>query len=234
MRSPASPAILEKVRSEISVGYRRWSTTPSAVSSSSQKSMYASSRITSGGSSPRASRKRSSGRRRTMVAAGLCGVQMITHFVRGVTRREHVVEILLVALERAPHDGGARQGRLGAVGLEGRVGDHDLVARVERRARQHAEQLVGAVAEHDGLGRRAEPLAERLPHLRAAAVRVEMGARRLPPDRLDHPRGGAEWRSRSRTGAASRPVRARAPAPRGICPRRTGRRGRAHHARAVA
>ena len=100
---------------------------------------------------------------------------------------EHVVEVLVVALERARHDGGARENRLGAVGLESRVGDHDLVAGIERRARQHGQELVGPVADHDGFRRDAEPAPERLAHRRAPAVRVEMRAGGFPPDRLDDP-----------------------------------------------
>jgi len=167
MRRPASPAILEKVRSEIDV----------RLVQDHER------RIRAEGVEEALERPapHDGGRR---VVRGADGHALRP---RG-DAREHVVEILLVAPERAPHDGGARQGRLGAVGLEGRVGDHDLVAGVQRRARQHAQELVGPVAEHDGLGRRAEPLGERLPHLRAAPVRVEVRARRLPPDRFDHPR----------------------------------------------
>ena len=60
---------------------------PSAWSASSQKSMYASSRTTSGESAPSPSRKARSGARRMIVVAGLCGEQRMTAFVRAVTLR---------------------------------------------------------------------------------------------------------------------------------------------------
>ena len=144
-----------------------------------------------------------------MVDAGLCGVQMMTALVRGVTRRAHVVEVRSRSRRAGSRTTvGARQRRLGAVGLEGRVRDHDLVAGLERRARQQREELVGAVADaRCQLGRHAEPLAERLPHLRASRrpgrdgrAGPRAGSPRPPAARG---RGGSRWRTGA--GSASEP-----------------------------
>jgi len=104
----------------------------------------------------------------------------------------HVVEVGLVPGERARDDPRAREDGRGRVRLEGGLGDDDLVATLERRERHERDQLVGAVADDELLGRDAEPLGEGLTQREGATVGVEVHARRLVRDRGDDARRGSE------------------------------------------
>jgi hypothetical protein len=97
-----------------------------------------------------------------------------------------VVEVRLVAGQRAGDEPGAGQRHRGRVRLERGHRHDDLVAGLEGGERQEADELVGAVADHELGGGDAEPPAQRGAQRDAAAVRVEVRARGLAPDRLDH------------------------------------------------
>ena len=127
-----------------------------------------------------------------MVVAGLWGEQMNTTFVRARDPAPHVVEVGVVSGERARHRAGAAEQGHRRVGLERGVRQHDLVARFQRRRPDHRQELVGAVADDDLLGRHAQAPAEGLAQRGAAPVGIEVRAARLPRDGRHHARRGAQ------------------------------------------
>jgi len=106
--------------------------------------------------------------------------------------RQDVVEVGVVALERASDGRGAREARLDVVGLEGRVRHQDLVVGLEGRARDEPQDLVAAVAGDDPAGRNTQPPPDRFAERRRAAVRVEVGARGFTAQRFDDHRRRAQ------------------------------------------
>ena len=100
--------------------------------------------------------------------------------------RLHVVQVRLVAGQWAGAHPRAGQRDRRRVRLERRRRHHDLVAGVEGGQRDHADELVGAVADDDLVRRHPEAAAERGAHGRGAAVGIEVDAGRLATDRLDH------------------------------------------------
>jgi hypothetical protein len=72
----------------------------------------------------------------------------------------HVLEVRLIALEWARDDRRARECRLRAVRLEGRVRDEDLVARIVGGASDQRKQFVRPIARHEPARGHTEPLAE--------------------------------------------------------------------------
>jgi hypothetical protein len=101
----------------------------------------------------------------------------------------HVVQVGLVAGQRAAADPGPGQGGRRAVGLERGDGHDHLVARIEGGQRDEPDQLVGAVADDDLRGRDPQPAGQRLAQGEAAAVGIEVHAVGLAADGVDHPGG---------------------------------------------
>ena len=89
----------------------------------------------------------------TMVAVGLFGLAMNTILVMGVIARAIAVEVEPVVLQRDHHADAAGRLHDHRVHDEGGVRDHRLVPRAQEGADQQLDQLVGAVAQDDVVGR---------------------------------------------------------------------------------
>jgi len=105
---------------------------------------------------------------------------------------QHVVEVDPILAERTRHDAPAGQPRHRCVGLERRLGDDDLVPRLEQGAAEEREDLIAAVPEQE-LGRGdAQDLGHRLGQIGRPAVRVEMEPERFLLNRGHGRRRGAD------------------------------------------
>ena len=95
-------------------------------------------------------------------------------------RRQHRLEVVTPVAQRNHHRHGAELARVDHVARERRPAADHLVARLERRLAETVDEAVGAGPGNDLLETQAEPLGQRGPQPKCAAVRVavQLGAQR--------------------------------------------------------
>ena len=126
----------------------------------------------------------SSSARVFVVPVGLFGAAMKTSFVRGVIASSIASRSKRSSRERHAHGDAAELQRVEDVARERRPAGDDLVARVERRQADVADDRVRAGADGHLLEADAVPLGERAPEAPRAAVRVAVELERRALDRL--------------------------------------------------
>ena len=148
-------------------------------------------------------------------------------------RGGHRVEVVdEIGVERHRDRRGAHALRHDRVHRERRPREDGFVAGPEERLRDQLQQLVGAAAEDELLGRDAELLDELRAQREARAVRIAMHARRARAARLRSRAATVRAGSRSRRASPRPRCRARARAPRSACPADTARARRSTASRA--
>ena len=126
----------------------------------------------------------SSSARSFVVPVGLFGAAMKTSFVRGVIASRIASRSKRSSRERDADGNAAELQRVEHVARERRPAGDDLVARIERRQADVADDRVRAGADRDLLEADAVPLGERAAEALRAAVRIAVQLERRARDRL--------------------------------------------------